>query len=453
MLHGSIWNKLPLYALPVATTAILEQLFNASDIAVVGNFTGEEKTMAVAAVEANSSIIALIVNLFVGIALGANVVIANAIGRSDREAVKKAVHTSIVVAFLGGILVTAVGELAAAPLLHSLQVPDDVFGSALLYLRIYLLGVPVILLYNFEAAIFRSVGETKAPLIVLSVSGILNVTMNLFFVAILQMTVNGVDIATVISNVVSSVLLLRRLRISEQYLHVEWQSLQVDWAAFGKIMKIGLPAGIQSAVFAISNIVIQSAINSLGTVIMAASSAAYNIEIFAYDVLNSFNQACTTFVGQNFGAGQIKRCKRTLIQCLVEDLIASAATTTLVLFAGKYLLAIFNNNPEVISIGYTRLLMVLSAYTFSMLYEVMSGYLRGFGISLVPALLTTIGICGIRISWIQFVFPQSRTFQTIMTAYPVILSATALLILIALLYYRPCRRFGNLQRKGETINK
>ena len=206
--------------------------------------------------------------------MGANVVIANAIGRSDREAVKKAVHTSIVVAFLGGILVTAVGELAAAPLLHSLQVPYDVFGSALLYLRIYLLGVPVILLYNFEAAIFRSVGETKAPLIVLSVSGILNVTMNLFFVAILQMTVNGVDIATVISNVVSSVLLLRRLRISEQYLHVEWQSLQVDWAAFGKIMKIGLPAGIQSAVFAISNIVIQSAINSLGTVIMAASSAA-----------------------------------------------------------------------------------------------------------------------------------------------------------------------------------
>ena len=430
----------------MAATAILEQLFNASDIAVVGNFTGAGKTVAVAAVGANSSIIALIVNLFVGIALGANVVIANAIGRDDREAVKKAVHTSIVVAFLGGILVAVIGELAAVPLLHSLHVPDDVFDSALLYLRIYLLGMPVILLYNFEAAIFRSVGETKIPLIALFVSGILNVALNLFFVAVLRMTVNGVAIATVISNAVSSVLLLRRLRVSKQYIHVQWQSLRIDRTAFGQIMKIGLPAGIQSAVFAVSNIVIQSAINSLGTVVMAASSAAYNIEIFAYDVLNSFSQACTTFVGQNFGAGQIKRCKRTLLLCL----IASAAAIALVLFAGKHLLAIFNNDPEVISIGYTRLLMVFSAYTFSMLYEVMSGYLRGFGISLVPALLTTIGVCGIRIGWIHFVFPQSRTFQTIMTAYPVSLSATALLILIALLCYRPSRRFANSQQKEET---
>ena len=453
MLHGSIWNKLPLFAFPVAATAILEQLFNASDIAVVGNFTGAGKTVAVAAVGANSSIIALIVNLFVGIALGANVVIANAIGRDDQEAVKKAVHTSIVVAFLGGILVAVVGEFAAAPLLHSLNVPDDVFDSALLYLRIYLLGMPVILLYNFEAAIFRSVGETKIPPVALFVSGILNVALNLFFVAVLRMTVNGVAIATVISNAVSSVLLLRRLRISKQYIHVEWRSLRIDWKAFGQIMKIGLPAGIQSAVFAVSNIVIQSAINSLGTVVMAASSAAYNIEIFAYDVLNSFSQACTTFVGQNFGAGQIRRCKRTLILCLIEDLIASATAIALVLFAGKYLLAIFNNDPEVISIGYTRLLMVFSAYTFSMLYEVMSGYLRGFGISLVPALLTTIGVCGIRIGWIHFVFPQSRTFQTIMTAYPVSLSATALLILIALLCYRPSHRFANLQRKEETAHE
>lgn len=448
MLHGSIWNKLPLFAFPVAATAILEQLFNASDIAVVGNFTGAGKTVAVAAVGANSSIIALIVNLFVGIALGANVVIANAIGRDDRETVKKAVHTSIVIAFLGGILVAVIGELAATPLLHSLHVPDDVFDSALLYLRIYLLGMPVILLYNFEAAIFRSVGETKIPLIALFVSGILNVALNLFFVAVLRMTVNGVAIATVISNAVSS-LLLRRLLVSRQYIHVEWQSLRIDWKAFGQIMKIGLPAGIQSAVFAVSNIVIQSAINSLGTVVMAASSAAYNIEIFAYDVLNSFSQACTTFVGQNFGAGQIKRCKRTLLLCLIEDLIASATAIALVLFAGKYLLAIFNNDQEVISIGYTRLLMVFSAYTFSMLYEVMSGYLRGFGISLVPALLTTIGVCGIRIAWIHFVFPQSQTFQTILIAYPVSLSTTALLILIALLCYRPSRRFANLQRKEE----
>lgn len=446
MLHGSIWNKLPLFALPVAATAILEQLFNASDIAVVGNFTGAGKTIAVAAVGANSSIIALIVNLFVGIALSANVVIATAIGSNDRDTAQKAVHTSIIVAVLGGLFVAAMGELIASPLLRSLHVPEEVLPAALLHLRIYLLGMPVILLYNFEAAIFRSVGDTKTPLIVLFASGILNVVLNLFFVAFLRMTVNGVAIATVISNAVSSVLLFRLLRATQQHIHVEWQALRIDWNTLGRIMRIGLPASIQSAVFAVSNIVIQSAINSLGTVVMAASSAAFNIEVFAYDVLNSFSQACTTFVGQNYGAGQLGRCKRTLILCLIEDLIASAAAIALVLFAGKYLLAIFNNDPEVISIGYTRLLIVFSAYTFSMLYEVMSGYLRGFDISLVPAILTTIGVCGVRIGWIHFVFPQNRTFQTILAAYPISLAATALMIFAALLCYRPSRRFAALQK-------
>lgn len=305
ILHGSIWNKLPLFALPVAATAILEQLFNASDIAVVGNFTGTGKTIAVAAVGANSSIISLIVNLFVGIALGANVVIANAIGRKDKEAVTKAVHTSIIISILAGISVSIAGELVANPLLASLQVPEDVFPEALLYLRIYLIGMPVILLYNFEAAIFRSTGDTRTPLVILTISGILNVLLNLFFVAVLHMTVNGVAIATVISNAVSSVLLFYRLVKIKELIHVEWKKLKIDRKILGQIMRIGLPAGIQSAVFAVANIVIQSAINSLGTVVMAASSAAYNIEIFAYDILNSFSQACTTFVGQNYGAGQI----------------------------------------------------------------------------------------------------------------------------------------------------
>ncbi len=449
MLHGPIWNKLPLFALPVAATAILEQLFNASDIAVVGNFTGADKTVAVAAVGANSSVIALIVNLFVGIALGANVVIANAIGRDDKEAVQKAVHTSIVVAFLGGILVTAAGELISAVLLRSLNVPEDVFPSALLYLRIYLIGMPVILLYNFEAAIFRSIGDTKTPLLALAFSGILNVVLNLFFVAVLHMTVNGVATATVISNGISSVILLRKLLCSDRYIRIEPKKLKIDMKTLGQIMKIGLPAGIQSGVFALSNIVIQSAINSLGKIVMAASSAAYNIEIFAYDVLNSFSQACTTFVGQNYGAGQIKRCRKTLFLCLIEDAIASAAAIALVLFAGKYLLTIFNNDPEVIRIGYTRLVIIFSAYTFSMLYEVMSGYLRGFGISLLPAILATVGVCGIRVVWIRFVFRQSPTFQTIMTAYPVSLAATAFMIFIALIYFRPSKR---LAKKENSLN-
>ena len=443
MLNGSIWNKLPVFALPIAATGILEQLFNASDIAIVGNFAQTDKTAAVAAVGANSPIIGLILNLFIGIALGANVVIANAIGRDDKQTVQKAVHTSMVVSVIGGVLVAIIGELIAEPLLTVLNVPDDVLELALLYLRIYFLGMPVILLYNFEAAIFRSIGETKMPLIALTLSGILNVLLNLFFVIVLKMSVNGVATATVLANVVSAGILYIKLVKSDKYIKVEFKKLRIDGKVFAKIMQIGLPAGIQSAVFAVANIVIQGAINSLGTVVIAASSAAFNIEIIAYNVMNSFSQACTTFVGQNFGANKIDRCKKTLLLCLIEDAIASGTAILIVLITGKFLLSIFNNNPEVIEIGYTRLVIIFIAYIFSMLYEVMSGYLRGFGFSLVPAILTTVGVCVLRIIWINTVFPANRTFVTIMTAYPVSLATTALLIFIALIIYRPSKRFAN----------
>ncbi len=442
MLHGPIWNKLPRFALPVAATAILEQLFNASDVAVVGNFTGSMRTACVAAVGANSPIIGLIVNLFIGIALGSNVIIAHAIGQGKAEDVRKAVHTSVVVAVLGGVLVALLGELIAAPLLSMLNVPTEVLPLALLYLRIYLAGMPVILLYNFEAAIFRSVGETKIPLIALASSGVLNVALNLFFVAVLDMKVSGVAVATVISNAVSSVLLYIRLRRSTQVIHLEPKELGIDWPTLGRILRIGLPAGIQSAVFSVSNIVIQSAINDLGTVVMAASSAAFNIEIITYDILNSFSQACTTFVGQNYGAGELKRCKKTLFLCLIEGVIALAAAIALLLFSGKTLLKLFNPDPDVVETGYIRLMLIMVSHSFSLLYEIMAGYLRGFGISLTPALLTMVGVCGIRIAWIRFVFPQSRTFRTIMTAYPISLCATAILVFIALLCYHPARRYA-----------
>lgn len=449
MLNGSIWNIIPRYALPVAMTSILEQLFNASDIAVVGNFTGANGTTAVAAVGANSSIIGLLVNLFVGIALGANVVIANSIGHNDNNTVHRAVHTSVIMSVAGGIMVTVIGELVASPLLKSLNVPDDVFPYALLYLRIYLLGMPVILLYNFESAIFRSIGETKIPLEALAISGVINVILNLFFVIVLKMTVNGVATATVIANAISSVVLFRKLMKTDAVIRLEVKKLKFDIPVFSRIMKIGLPAGIQSAVFSIANIVIQSAINSLGTVVMAASSAAFNLEILAYYILNSFSQACTTFVGQNYGAGQIKRCKRTLILCLIEDAIASGLAILIVLLAGRFLLSLFDKTPEVIDVGFVRLKMIFSAYVFSMLYEVMSGYLRGFGISLVPAILTTIGVCGTRIFWIYVIFPAHRNFETIMTAYPVSLSITAVLIFISLMVYRPSHRFEN--KKPEKL--
>ena len=448
MLHGSLWDKIPRFALPIAATAILGQLFNAADIAVVGNFAGDVRTQSVAAVGANGAIIGLIVQLFIGAALGANVVIAHAIGEENPAAVQKAVHTSIVVALIGGIAAALLGQLVAAPLLGALNVPEDVLPLALLYLRIYLAGLPVILLYNFEAAIFRSIGETKTPLVVLTASGILNVILNLFFVIVLQMAVAGVAVATVISNAVSSVLLYWRLRTTKQVIHVDPALLRVDGEILKRILRIGLPAGIQSAVFSVSNIIIQSAVNSLGTVVMAATSASFNIEVITYNILSSFSQACTTFVGQNFGAGQIRRCKRTLLLCIAEGVVILAVVVPLVLFWGKTLLSVFSDDPAVVACGYIRLSALIPAHLFSLMYEVMSGYMRGFGISLTPAALTTAGVCGIRVAWIHWVFPLHKSFQTIVTVYPLSLGTTALLIFIALLCCCPSRRYASVEAEG-----
>lgn len=448
MLNGTIWNKIPQFALPLAATAILAQLFNAADIAVVGNFTGELSTAAVAAVSANSSLIGLVVNLFVGISLGANVAIAYAIGQGDSEAVSRAVHTAIVMSLLGGVFASVIGELIAAPLLEALHTPEEVLPLALLYLRIYFGGLPVILLYNFEAAIFRSAGETRIPLIALASSGVLNVALNLFFVAVLHMTVDGVAIATVISNAVSAAILYRCLRRTQKAIHVDPRKFRIDVDRLKAILRIGVPAGLQSAVFSVANIIIQGAINSLGTVVMAASGAAFNIEIITYDILNSFSQACTTFVGQNYGAGRVDRCKKVLGLCLLEGVTALGMAIALILPFGKPLLSLFNRDPQVIEVGYIRLVMLMTAHVFSLCYEVLSGYLRGFGISLPPAILTMLGVCGVRLSWIYWVFPKNPTFQTIMIVFPISLAVTALLMLAAVLLYRPSRRFAQWHSGG-----
>ena len=444
ILNGPMWDKILRYALPVAATGILGQLFNASDIAIVGNFAEGDTVAAVAAVGANGPVIGLLLNIFIGIALGANVVIANAIGRGDSNTVSRAVHTSIVAAVIGGIIVGALGQLVAEPVLSMLQVPEDVFPLALKYMRIYLLGLPVIFLYNFEAAIFRSAGDTKTPLVALALSGVLNVILNLFFVVVLNKTVDGVAIATVLANVVSSVVLLRRLLRSELFIHVEFKNLRIDWKILWRILKIGVPAGIQGAVFSLSNIVVQSAINSLGKVTMAASSAAFNVEIMAYYILNSFGQACTTFVGQNYGAGQIDRCRKALKLCLIESVIATACAVCIALLSGKYLIALFNNDPEVIRLGMVRMKFIFMSYIFSTIYDCMSGYMRGFGISLTPALLTIFGVCGTRIIWIYMVFPMSQTFETIMQVYPISLAINMVLIFCALIITRPSKRYDHV---------
>ena len=422
MIHGSLGDKIIRFALPVAATGILQQLFNAADIAVIGRFVGKE---AMAAVGSNNSLIGLMVTMFGGIAMGANVVIARSTGQANREGIRNAVHTSILIAFVGGMIMTIIGELIARPLLHWMGVPEEIFGEALRYIRIYFAGLPVIFLYNFESAIFRSQGDTRTPLICLTISGVLNVVMNVFFVVVLHMTVDGVALATVLANLVSSGLLLVMLMRSQSAIRVQWSGFSYQPRVIGTILRIGAPAGLQGMVFSLSNLCIQSAINSLGADVIAASAAAFNVEIFAYFVLNSFGQACTTFVGQNRGAGNLERCRRATRICMGQDLIFTAVVSLLIILSGHALLRIFNTDPEVVRLGYIRILILISAELVNVVIEILSGAMRGHGQSLIPAVVSLAGICGVRIIWVYTVFPFSRTFNTIMAAYPISWTITA----------------------------
>lgn len=445
MIHGSLGGKIIKYTIPLAVTGILQQLFNAADIAVVGRYAGKE---AMAAVGSNSPVIGLLVNLFVGISLGSNVVIAKSIGKDDKESVSGAVHTSVIVALLGGLCITALGELSAVHVVRLLDVPEDVFSMAVKYLQIYLLGMPVILLYNFEAAVFRSCGNTRTPLAALLVSGILNVLLNLFFVRVLGMDVDGVATATVIANLVSSVILFVALLKTDMDIKITPAKLWIDREIFACILKIGVPAGVQGMIFSFANIVIQSAVNSLGTTVMAASSAAFNLEIFAYYVINSFGQACTTFVGQNFGAGQNDRCKKALKLCLLQCAAATAVTCGIILLFGKLLLGIFNQDPDVIQTGYIRLCYIFTAYAFSFAQEVLSGYLRGYGVSFIPAACAVLGICGVRLVWIFTVFKKIPSFATVMQVYPISLGVTVFAILAVTLALKPSKRYSGTGGKA-----
>lgn len=438
MINGSLGDKIIKYAIPLAATGVLQQLFNAADLAVVGHFSGKE---AMAAVGSNAPVIGLLVNLFVGISLGSNVIIAKSIGQGDNENISKAVHTSVIVALLGGLFITLSGEFLAPEVVRMLDVPNDVYPLAVKYLQIYLAGMPVILLYNFESAIFRSCGNTQTPLAALVISGILNVVLNLFFVLGLGMDVDGVATATVISNLVSSALLFGALMRTELAIRIEPKKLRVHGSVLGQILKIGIPAGIQGMIFSFANIIIQSAVNSLGTTVMAASSAAFNLEIFSYYIMNSFGQACTTFVGQNYGAGKSERCLKTLKLCLLQSIVSTAAVSVLILVFSRLLLGIFNTDPDVIATGRIRLEYIFFAYLFSFAQEGLSGYLRGFGVSFIPAACAVIGICGVRLTWIFTVFQKSPSFTTIMQVYPLSLGITAAVILVVTLLVKPSKRY------------
>ena len=442
MLNGSLWDKIFKFSMPVAATAILEQFFTATDVVIAGNFANSDRTAAMAAVGTDLPIIGMIIFLFLGLALGSNVVIAQSIGRRDTEGVKKAVHTAVLLSLIIGIAVAVFAQFAVVPILGLLEIPAEVLPSAVMYLRIYFLGMPIILLYNFEAAIFRSIGETQKPLMALIAASLVNIVLDLFFVCVCKLDVTGVAIATVLANAVSALILLRLLLKTNSIIKLEWSKLHLDMPTLKEIVSIGLPAGIQGAVFSLANVVIQGAINSLGTEVIAASSASLILEMVAFSIFSSFTQACTTFVGQNYGARQMARCREILRLCLLEDVICTGFCMLIVFLFGDRLIALINDDSEVIRLGYIRAATVFCAYIFSLSYDVMSGYLRGFGISFLPSLLTILGGCGVRFLWVAFVFPVYHDFRTLMYVYPVSMGVTAVLIFAALMWCRPSKRFA-----------
>lgn len=439
ILHGSLWRDIPLFALPVAITGILEQLSNLIETLMIGHFSPDGGTLGMAAVGSTTPIATLLIMLFVGLSLGANVTIAHAVGAGDHERANRCAHTAVVLALLG-VVATILMEIASRPVLQCLSVPPEIFNDALIYLRVYLFGIPAILLFNFEAAVFRSVGVTRMPLVALAISAALNVVLDGAFVAFLGWGAAGVALATVLCYIVSSGFLFTRLVKADEAIRIDPRRLRIDRESVTKIVRIGLPAGIQGSVFSLANILIQTCINSLGAQVVAASSAALALEFVCYSLLNSFSQACTTFVGQNSGAGNLERCKKVLKVALIEDAIITVVMIVLVVWQGRTILALFSSDAEVLDIAYVRVCTLFPAYVFSMVYENMSGYLRGFGISALPSALTAIGVCGTRFFWALVVFPAHPTFATVMLAYPVSFSTTALLIAGALAYCRPAQQ-------------
>lgn len=427
MLHGSMWDKILKFALPLAASSMLQQLFNSADVAVVGRFAGSR---ALAAVGSNGPIINLLINIFVGLSVGSNVVIARYIGQNKKSKISSAVHTSMLTALISGIFLTVLGFIASEPMLRLISTPDDIINLATLYLKIYFLGMPFIMIYNFGAAVLRSCGDTKRPFLCLVAAGIVNVILNLILVIIFDMGVAGVGIATVVSNIISSSLVVYFLMHSNEEIKLEIKKLRIDMTILKDIARIGVPAGLQSTVFSVSNICIQTSLNKLGSEVVAASAAAINLEIFAYYILNAFSQANVTFTSQNYGAGNFKRCNRSAALCIGMGAAITMLMCLIFIIFANPLISIYTNEQAIKELAYTRMLIILPFQFVNAGLEITSGSIRGMGYSLVPAIISVAGVCGLRLVWVYTVFASHSDFVTLTWVYPIswILTAAAITI-------------------------
>ena len=416
MCSGPILSKILAFALPLMLSGILQLLFNAADIVVVGRFAGSE---ALAAVGSTSSLINLIINMFIGLSIGANVVAARSYGARDAEAVSETVHTAVFSALVGGVILIFAGILLARPMLTLMGTPDDVIDQSALYMQIYFIGMPAFMLYNFGAAILRAIGDTKRPLYFLTLAGVVNVVFNLIFVIVFKMGVAGVALATIISQIISAALITLCLIKTEGPCHLDIKQLKFHKKSLMEMLRIGLPAGLQGTIFNISNVLIQSSVNSFGSLVMAGNTAASNIEGFVYTAMNAVYQTSLSFTSQNMGAKEFKRVDKVLVQCLLVVAVVGIVLGNGAYLFGGQLLGIYSSSPEVIQYGLVRLSLVSATYFLCGLMDVFVGSIRGLGYSIMPMLVSLTGACLFRVIWILTIFQVERTLFCLYISYPI----------------------------------
>ena len=447
MCSGKLLPKILTFALPLMCSSVLQLLFNAADIVVVGKFAGDN---SLAAVGSNAALINLMVNLFVGLSVGANILAARYTGAGNRESLRQTVHTSMLLAFLSGILLAVVGVTTARPLLHLMQVPDSILPLAALYLRIYFLGMPAAMLYNFGAALLRSVGDTRRPLYYLIAAGVLNVALNLLLVIVFRLDVAGVAIATVVSQCLSAFLVVRCLMHEEGDIRLELHELRITLPRLRQILEIGVPSGIQGVAFSLSNVIIQASINGFGETVISGNTDASNIEGFIYVACNAFCQANMAFTSQNYGAGKLERLKPIALCSAACSASVGIVGGMLGYLFGPQLLHIYSNSDVVVAAGMVRITIMFLPYVLCSLMDVIVGSIRGLGYSVTPMIVTLLGACAFRVVWIATVFrvPQFHTPQVIYWSYPISWGLTFLAHLICwvIMLSRLYRREGLMSR-------
>ena len=439
MLEGPLLPSVIRYTVPIIMTSLLQLLFNAADLVVVGRFCG---SVSVGAVGATGSVTALIVNLFVGLSVGGGVAVAHGIGSRDEKQISEAVHTIVPLALIGGVAISVIGVILSHPLLVLMGTPENTLPLSALYMKIYFAGVIFTVVYNFSAAVLRAAGDTRSPLIFLSIAGVINVVLNLIFVTVFHMNVAGVALATSLSQGVAAALVIRTLMNRTDACRLELRKMHIHKHQLKKIIRIGMPAGIQSSLFSISNVIIQSSVNSFGDVLVSGSAAAANLESFQYASINSFSQTAVNFVGQNVGARQYRRANQTVWICQACAVTVGIILGALLYTFGESLLGIYiSDSPEAIRYGMIRFSRVAVFYFVMGALDVSTGGLRGYGQSFGPMLISVLGICGIRVLWVFTVFqiPAYHTPEWLYTSYPI--SWTVTMIAQMILFFRIRNKF------------